>query len=415
MTVLGSLEAIRPEDDEAMSGKVGPVSPGDSSVPVLATAESVHEAKARADLVEMIYADAERSRDRALRLVDSVRTSTTLAALAQTHATLGEAESALAAAREAIDLSVVTSDVGVSNWLDTSSVRIAAEILVRFGEAQYAHEALHRAPMTESLCLTFMSVAAALGECEEAENALAPYGSPMVAASRGYLRACLGDFQGAVKYLRQAVREEPADADSLMNLAISLWNLGATRKATRTALQATRSAPSRKDISLLYLELLLADRDIDRLTREIAALHARKVVPDAKFLEVQARTVLLRDEKAKAITLLTAAVEQAKREGDQATEGTTRADVVRLKHVLGRISHEQASQELVSLLSQFPDNDTVVVNFAEVALRRHEAPMLRKALSIYGTNLRFSKGTTMRLGQPHRNGFDLNRRTRWLR
>ncbi len=376
MTVLGSLEAIRPED-EAAPGKVGPVPPGYACVPTLDTAEGGDATKVRATLTEMIHTEAERSRDRAVRLVATLRTSTTLAALAQTHAMLGESEPAVAAACEAIDLSVGASD-GVATWLDSSSARIAAEILLRFDEPKYAYDALSRAPMTESLCLTFMSAAAAIGECEEAENALAPYDSAMVAASRGYLRTCRGDYQGAVSYLRQALREDPNDADSLLNLAISLWNIGATQKATRTALRATRSAPGRRDISQLYLELLLAHKDVERLTREIAMLRKRKVVPDAKFLEIQARTLILKDDVSRAIPLLSSAAEEAKREGDQATEGRVVANLVRFKHVLGRISREQATQQLRELLSQFPDNDVVAVNFAELAWMRHEAAPLRK-------------------------------------
>ena len=378
MTVLGSLEAIRPED-EAVPGKVGRVLPGYSCVPTLDTADRGDATKARATLAEMIHTEAERSRDRAVRLAATVRTSTTLAALAQTHAMLGESELAIAAAREAIDLSVGTSD-GVAIWLDTSSVRIAAEILLRFDEAKCAYDALSRAPMTESLCLTFTSAAAAIGECEEAENALKPYDSAMVAASRGYLRTCWGDYRGAVKYLRQALREDPNDADSLLNLAISLWNIGATQKATHTALRATRSAPGRKDISQLYLELLLAHKDVNRLTHEIATLRKRKVVADAKFLEIQARTLILKDDVSRAIPLLRKAAEEAKREGDKATEGRVLANLVRFNRVLGRISREQASQELRELLSQFPDNDVVAVNYAELAWMRHEAAPLRKVL-----------------------------------
>ncbi len=84
--------------------------------------------------------------------------------------------------------------------------------------------------MTESLSVTFAGIAVALGELEAAENALAQYDSPMVAAFRGYLRARSGDFRQAVHYLRQAVNEEPNDADSLLNLSISLWNLGLARR-----------------------------------------------------------------------------------------------------------------------------------------------------------------------------------------
>lgn len=380
MTILGPFEAIRP-GDEAVSTKVRPVRPGDVSVPLMATVDRVQAAKTRGNLAEIIRADAERARDRALRCVDLVRSSTTLAALAQTHATLGDVEAAVAAAREAIDLSVTTSEDGDAAWLDPSSARIAGEILIRFDHADYAYEALKRAPIPASLSVTFASVAAALGEFAEAEKALAPYDNWAAAAFRGYLHAYLGEFRKAIPHLRRAVSEEPNDPDSLLNLAISLWSLGSYQKATRTALRATRSAPGRKDISLLYLQMLLAGEDIDHLTHEIAALRARKVAPDARFLEVQAHVRILTEDWSKAITLLTSASESAKREGDQLAEGNIRSNLVRLKRRTGSLSRAEAAQQLAPLVSEFPGNDAVIVAYAEVAQRRQEASLLRKGLS----------------------------------
>ncbi|WP_264000965.1 hypothetical protein, partial [Mycolicibacterium gadium] len=120
---------------------------------------------------------------------------------------------------------------------------------------------------------------------------------------------------------RRALRDEPNDTDSLLNLAISLWGVGATKKACRIALRATRSAPGRKDASLFYLDLLLDSSDVDRLKHEISLLEDRKVVPDARFLEIQGRALLLRGEWTKAITKLASAGDEAEREGDEATEG----------------------------------------------------------------------------------------------
>lgn len=377
MTILGPFEVISP-GDEAASTKVRLARPGHVSVSLMAT---VDKAKTQSNLAEMIRVDAERARDRALRNVDLVRSSTTLAALAQTHASLGDVEAAVTAAREAIDLSANISEDGNATWLDPSSARIAGEVLLRFDDAAYAYEALKRVPIPASLSVTFASVAAVLGEFAEAEKALAPYDNWAVAAFRGYLHACAGEFRKAVPLLRRALSEEPNDADSLLNLAISFWNLDSRQKATRIALRATRSAPGRKDFSLLYLQMLLAEEDIDRLTGEIATLRARKVAPDARFLEIQARARILAKDWDKAISLLTSASILAKREGDQLAEGNIRSNLIRIKLGRGSLSRAQAREQLAPLVSQFPGNDAVVVAYAEVAERRHEAALLRKGLS----------------------------------
>ncbi|WP_102144714.1 tetratricopeptide repeat protein [Mycobacterium hubeiense] len=374
VSVLGALEAIRPQD-EAVE-RAGPVRPGDVAPLLTAT----DKRQKYVDVDEVIFLDAKRAHDRALRRVDAVRSSTTLAALAQTHAALGNAEPAVDAAREAIDKSVDVSTNGAF-WIDPSAVRIAVEILSRYDCLEYAYEALGRAPIPASLCVTYAAVAFALGKYEEAENALAPYDNWAVEAFRGYVYASLGRYKEAVHSLRQAVRKEPEDVDSLLNLAFSLWQLGSIEKATRVAYRATRIAPGRKDLSLLYLDLLLAVGNADRAAQEIAQLKSRKVVADARFLEAEGRTLLLRNDFSRALTLLTSASEAAKREGDHVTEGRVRANVVRFKYTTGRLDYDNASQELSALVSQFPGNDAVVVTFAEVAHKRQDAQQLRAALS----------------------------------
>lgn len=369
--VFGANAAVRPREEA--SERAGPVRPGDGAPLLTAT----NKRQKYADLSEMILADAQRAHDRALRRVHSVRSSTTLSALAQTYAALGNAEAAVEAAREAMEKSVSASTEDA--WLDPSSTRIAVEILSRYGHTEYAYEVLTRAPIPASLCVTFAAVALALDKYEEAEIALAPYDNWAVEAFRGYLYASSGHYQKAVHHLRRAVSAEPEDVDSLLNLAFSLWRLGSVQKATRVAYRATRTAPGRKDLSLLYLDLLLDACDVDKADQEIANLKSRKVVADARFLEAQGRTLLLKKNLSRALTLLTSASEAAQREGDQETEGRVRSNLVRLKYRSGRLNYDAASRELAALVSQFPGNDAVVVNFAEVVNRRHDAPLLRSA------------------------------------
>jgi tetratricopeptide (TPR) repeat protein len=378
MTILGLLKEFRPV--ESVYEKANPTRPDKSDVPMLTTRDTPQARQARKAFVELLRTDAERSRDRALRRVGAAPTSTTLSALAQTHATLGEIDAAVAVAREAIDLSLRVSADGAT-LVDPSSARIAAEVLLRCGDPQYAYDALARAPRIESLCLTFALLATVLGKNAEAEDALARFDGPMVASFRGYLHASKGDFQKAVHYLRRAVSEEPGDVTSLFNLSISLWQLGSIRKATLVALRATRIAPGRKDISQLYLELLLASKDVDRLAAEIATLNAMRFVPDAKFLEIQARTLVLKGEVNRAIPLLEKAAREAKREQDRFTEGTTRTNLIRFKYGLDRIDHDEALRQSIGLVSEFPDNAAVALTFAQIAYTGREAPILRSILS----------------------------------
>ncbi len=382
MTVLGAHELVRPKD-EAAAEKAEPVRPGLVSDPLLAAiADRAKTSKRGKNLEEIVHADAMRALERELRRVEAVRSSTTLAALAQSQAALDDVPAAVDAAREALELSVRVYDDGHADWVDPSSARIAAEILARHGYIETAYEGLKRAPVSASLCVTFASAALAVGREDEALDALDSYvDNWAVSAFRGYLYALCGQYQNAIGDLRRALREEPNDADSLFNLAISLWNVGSTQKAVRAALRATKAAPGRKDISLFYLDLLLNLEDVDRLKQEIALLEKRKVVPDAKFLEVQARSLLLQSEWTKAITKLGFSAEAAENEGDKRTEGRVRSNLVRLKHLRERLSRAQAVKELASLTTQFPGNDAVVVNFAEVAHRRRDASLLRKALS----------------------------------
>lgn len=46
---------------------------------------------------------------------------------------------------------------------------------------------------------------------------------------------------------------------------------------------------------------------------------------------------------------------------------------------MGRIARDEAAQQLAALMAEFPDNEAVVVNFASMARKRHEASTLREA------------------------------------
>lgn len=160
MAALGVLDAIRPAD-QFSSDAVVPVRPGGGAPALLASSSKSSSSIARASIVETLHAGAEESRERAFRLVARQRTSTTLAALAQAHAALGETSDAIRVAREALDLGVRQSSEG-ERLTDPASARIAAEVLLSCGDTEHVFEVLSAADRNKSLTLTFALVASTL-------------------------------------------------------------------------------------------------------------------------------------------------------------------------------------------------------------------------------------------------------------
>jgi tetratricopeptide (TPR) repeat protein len=375
MSALGVLDAIRP-DEQVLTEPVA--RPGGSTAPVLATG-----AKVSTTVEERVIAAAnEASNDtvrRAERRVVENRTSTTLSALAQAYeADPDRATEAVALAREVLETALATRSDG--QLLDPTSARIAAEILTRNGAVQHAYDALRDAPVNESLTIAFAAAASALGHTDEATAAIARLDSPVADAYKGYISAGEGRWCDAVRHLRSALSKEPLDVDSLLNLSISLWALGSAKKATRVALQATRVSPGRRDISLHYLELLLAQGGLASFRSEVRHLRASGVIADAKLLALCARALLQEGNKPKAVSALQDAARAAKDEGDHELVAEIVSNLISLKWELGRLSREVALQQLNDLINEYPDSDVAVVNYAALATRRSEAGPVRTAL-----------------------------------
>ncbi len=375
MTGLGVLDEIRPAD-RFDSDAVAPARPGSEAPSTLAT--SKRKSATSPDVDEAVTKTAEIARDRAKHEAAAVPTSTTLTALAQSHAVLNERAEAIAAARRALELALPSE--GAVDVVDPVSIRLAADVLLRFGDTQHAFNALRRAPRTHSLRVTFALLAFQSGDTGLALEELEDLDDPIVEAVKGYILASLGEHQRAVSHLRSALREQPDDPDSLLNLSIALWHLGAQRKATRAALQATRVAPGRKDISLHYLSLLLDQGEVASVESEIRALKVQDVVEDSDFLVIQARVHIAKKELARAISTLTSAAEAAKREGDDVVRGEALANVTVLRYETDRIGRDAALRRLEELLNEFPDNDAVVVHYARFANSATQAPTLRAAV-----------------------------------
>ncbi|MBB3043452.1 hypothetical protein [Nocardioides soli] len=378
MTALGVLDAIRP-DDQVVSESVA--RPG-IAAPMLVTG-----AKVSSTTEERVIAASREAAaaavGRAERRVESNRTSTTLAALAQAYGSdPAHSDLATSLAREALQLALTTSAEG--HIADAPSARLAAEVLVRLNEPQAAYDALKSVRLNDALTLAFVAVASALGRTEEAKAAIQELAGPVADAYRGYIAACEQRWSDAVRHLRSALKEKPFDVDSLLNLSISLWALGSAKKATRVALQATRVAPGRKDASLHYLELLLAQGEIEQFNLEVRNLKESGIVANARLLALCGRALLQGENKPKAVTLLDSAAKAAKAEGDDELEAEVLSNLASLRWELGRISRAVALQQMKDVIDQYPDSDVAVVNYAALATRRSEAAPLRSALSRFG-------------------------------
>lgn len=381
MVSLGVLEELRPAD--LFSSDRGNLArPGSQEQPVLTIGRPTKPTVATPSRAESLRATAERDRERAALLVEGMPGSTSYAALAQAHAALNESADAVDAARLALELSIVHGDDSDDHprATDPSSARIAAEVLSRFGSAAEAYDRLVKVEGDRFLCLTKAVLASELGRPDDALAAIADIDGPMFEAFRGYLLASQKQYQKAIPHLRAALREAPDDADSALNLSISLWNIGARRKATATALRATRMSPGRKDISMHFMELLLAQIQHERLASELRTLDEKGVWPDAGLLVLKARLLLAQGRSDKAIPVLESALVLARRDGNTTEEGEISSNLVVLRHDLGRITREKMADELERLLEQFPNNDAVVVNYVRAADRRLHASKLRAAL-----------------------------------
>lgn len=386
--MLGVLDDSRPSD--LFTPDTGePVRPGKAAPLLLATGPVLTAAgpgktpPTQEEVVAAtILAGAERERERAKRLAADMRSAMTMAALAQTHAVLGERAEALDAAREALALGLAsTTDRGGSIRLaDAVSARIAAEVMLRFDSAEEAYAALCCLELPRSLRLTLAAIAVELGRIVEAMDALSGQVGPMVESFRGFLLTAQGEFQRAIPHLRAALRESPEDVAAAMNLSVSLLGVGSPRKAVAAALQASRTAPGREDASLHYLELLLETGDLRRLTQEVSALNDRKVIATARFLVIQARALIAKNEPARALPLLNKALTAAVADGDGPLRIEIEVNLAVMRFQLGRQTYEKTMEVLSTTLRDHPDNEVVVLSFARVASQANAAPTLRRAI-----------------------------------
>jgi tetratricopeptide (TPR) repeat protein len=379
VTGLGALDsAVTADVFSSVEGL--PSMPASRRKPLASTVDRGHirpnegaVASAISDLSEQTVASARRQ-------VDRLRTTTTLAALASAYEAAGETDLAVRTATDVLsDPTAALVDVGGES-IDAASLRLALEILLRSGAIDLAAERAARLPAANDTKLVIASALGSSGRPNEGLALVEDMHAPGAAAVRGFLLAAAEKYTAAIPELRHALRNEPDDVDSAFNLSISLWKVGSREKATRVALRATRSAPSRADISLHFLELLLDQGRNEAVRAEIARLRQRGVEPSARLIVMEARAVLSQGEHRRAVALLEQASEFARRENDDDAAAEIEGNLIRLRFNLDLTDRAVAIQKLLNLRTRFPKSDVVAVSLAQVANRRQHAKYLTAAL-----------------------------------
>ncbi|WP_133163895.1 hypothetical protein [Cryobacterium zongtaii] len=378
MSSLGQLEVIRADKSFDLE-TAEPTLPGSDRRRSGSKARSPHPAKGALGLDDRINDGLAETRDAAIRNASSVRSSTTLAALAAAYETLGETEESINAATEALELSD-TSARNLGLVIDPVSVRLALEVLVRAGRISDGLHFAKSLPLTGQVGLSVGAMLASVGQLDEAHLFIDKSDAQGRDAVLGFVQLTEGNNYGAISSLRAALRSAPDDADSALNLSIAFWRIGAKRKAIAMGLQAARSAPGRQDVGLHYLEMLLAEADLQGFDREIAVLDRVGVVTSARLYVLKARATLARGDVDSGIRLLERASEAAKAEKDDLVYAEVQGNLIRIRAWNGKIDRELAVSRLVKLNAQFPTSAVVVVSLAQVANRRRHAAALQDAL-----------------------------------
>lgn len=327
-------------------------------------------------LVSRTQVNLELSLRNARSQVESVRSSTTLAALAQVLEATDARDEAIAAAHEALTLCGRSAN---GHLVDPTAARIALEVLIRLDKIDDALVCSRELPIGTYANLLVGSALAGMGRFGDARELLEHVDGTTKDAVLAFLLISEGSFGAAVPLLRAALRRSPDDADSAHNLSIALWQLGSRRKARASALQATRSAPGREDISLHFLELLLAEGEFARSNQEVEFLLERGVAPTARLLIVQARARLGMNDFPNAERLLSRAGNIAKTEKSFGTVAEVLSNLARLRFVHGKLTRDEALTKLSALHTDFPSSDVVVANLAQVSVYRQHADALRRA------------------------------------
>lgn len=373
MSALGVVDVI--EADTFSSDSARPAVPGVGRASAGASRDRTPPQNVTTALANRVAGSIASTLEKAKRQVESFPGPTTYALLADAFEVAGDRDSALKEARGALDIVHRAS----SAQTDLSAVRTCLQILMRSGAMTEAAALAADLHIGDQLRLEVAAALGSAGSFDDAWQFVRDVSDvPAKDAVAGYLLAMAGDFRRAVPALRAALRREPSDADTALNLSISLWNLGAHRKAMSAALQARAAAPSREDIGLHVFELLLIGGAASRVDAEVRALLDQGVVPSARLLIIQARAKLALRNHDRAMKLLERASSIALDVRDLETYAEVQSNLIRIRASRQKIGREKAIDELLALHDEVPKSAIVVVNLAQVVYLRTHADELAR-------------------------------------
>jgi len=304
--------------------------------------------------------------------------STTFASLAQAEESAGNNDNAITNALKALELCAAGGDRAND---DPFAARLSLEVLLRADMLDEVLAFVPRLSISSQFQVELAAILGWRGRFTEAMNQLHATKSPEREAVQGFLLLMQGEDNASVPFLRSALRRDPEDADTALNLSIALWNLGSKRKSLNAAMQARKVASGREDILSHSLELLLAEGQPARVDAEMRDLIRRGLEPSARLLILQARARIALDDVTEAVRILDRASAKATRDADTDLVAEINSNSLRLRANLGKLDREEAVARLVSLHAEYPTADVVVANLGQVVWRRAHAQSLRAAFA----------------------------------
>jgi tetratricopeptide (TPR) repeat protein len=185
----------------------------------------------------------------ALELATDVPDSPTAhSRLAQAAFNVGDSDTAIAAAKRALELAAS------AHLEDEAAVAVATQVL----------RMAHRLDVAEVLLApsigsdTSAEVSAERGRFAEALAALSESGSPTRLALSGWLHLSIGEYEAAVRDLRRCLRNGGSRPDVLTNLGYAYSVLGNHEKALLATSQASYLAPRSRTIAFNLMNCFMA-------------------------------------------------------------------------------------------------------------------------------------------------------------
>lgn len=293
------------------------------------------------------------------------------------------------AAQSAISAMSDAADLIESGEVDINTVALVfgsgATLLSHLDRQDDALRLIERVGPAPSLELIYASLLVEADRHDDALAALFSTEDALADALRGYIHAVEGRTQRAVHFLRESLRRNPVDAETSMNLATAYWKLGSRKKAVASALRATRVAPSRQDISVAYMELLIDNNQPDLATAETKRLRKAGVIESARLLVVECQAALTKGESKSALTLMRRARTAAIAEGDTRLVAEIDANLRVFEASESGKDRAELWRIAKRCVTENPDNIAALRQFAAYSYRRSEAEALRTAIAAAGT------------------------------